>query len=92
MRLEGNVVVTGADRGIGSATADRFLTEAARVVAADPGLMLLSRAAMPHPIASKGVIVNAFSEIASVIAFPASSDASFVSGEVIVADGAWTAY
>ena len=32
------------------------------------------------------------SEIASVIAFVASSEASFVSGEVLVADAAWTAY
>jgi NAD(P)-dependent dehydrogenase (short-subunit alcohol dehydrogenase family) len=31
-------------------------------------------------------------EIASVIAFLASSDASFVNGEVLVADGGWTAY
>ena len=31
-------------------------------------------------------------EIASVIAFLASSDASFVSGEVVVADAGWTAY
>ncbi len=245
MRLDGKVaIVTGADRGIGSATVDRFLTEGARVVAADlgptgcgqyandprvaivlgdvsvpadvdrivsaatrtfgrldilvnnagivdrflpvgeltdelwnkvmavnlTGPMLLSRASMPHLIASKGVIVNVSSvgglfgaragaayvtskhgligltkniattyakdgvravavapggvntgialggepsargfealnktlatsvrmgepsEIASVIAFLASSDASFVSGEVVVADGAWTAY
>jgi NAD(P)-dependent dehydrogenase (short-subunit alcohol dehydrogenase family) len=134
------------------------------------GPMLLSRAAMPHLIASKGVIVNVASvgglfgaragaayvaskhgligltkniattyakdgvravavapggvntgipiggdpsargyaalektlatnprmgdacEIASVIAFLASSDASFVNGEVLVADGGWTAY
>jgi NAD(P)-dependent dehydrogenase (short-subunit alcohol dehydrogenase family) len=134
------------------------------------GPMLLSRAAMPHLIASKGVIVNVSSvgglfgaragaayvaskhgligltkniaatyaaegvravavapggvntgialggepsargydalkktlatnvrmaepgEIASVIAFAASSEASFVNGEVLVADGGWTAY
>ena len=31
-------------------------------------------------------------EIASVIAFLASSEASFISGEVVVADGGWTAY
>ena len=31
-------------------------------------------------------------ELAAVIAFAASSDASFVSGEVLVADGGWTAY
>ena len=31
-------------------------------------------------------------EVASVIAFLASSDASFVNGEVIVADAGWTAY
>lgn len=31
-------------------------------------------------------------ELASVIAFAASGEASFVSGEVIVADGGWTAY
>ncbi len=245
MRLDGKVaVVTGADKGIGKAIVDRFLTEGARVVAADlgptgcaqyekdprvaivlgdvtiradvdrmigtaverfgrldilvnnagivdrflpvgeltdemwnkvlavnlTGPMLLSRAAMPHLIASKGVIVNVSSvgglfgaragaayvaskhgligltkniavtyakdgvravavapggvstgiglggepsargyealnktlaasvrmaeasEIASVVAFVASSDASFVSGEVIVADGGWTAY
>lgn len=31
-------------------------------------------------------------ELAAVIAFLASADASFVSGAVVVADGAWTAY
>ena len=31
-------------------------------------------------------------ELAAVIAFVASSEASFVSGEVLVADGGWTAY
>ena len=31
-------------------------------------------------------------ELASVIAFLASSEASFVNGEVVVADGGWTAY
>ncbi len=31
-------------------------------------------------------------EIAAVIAFAASGEASFVSGEVLVADGGWTAY
>ena len=31
-------------------------------------------------------------EIASVVAFVASADASFVNGEVLVADGGWTAY
>ena len=245
MRFDGRVVVvTGADRGIGKATVDRFLTEGARVVAADlgptgceryqndprvgivlgdvtiradaermvataierfgrldvlinnagivdrflpvgeltdelwnkviavnlTGPMLLSRAAMPHLIASQGVIVNVSSvgglfgaragaayvaskhgligltrniavtyandgvravvvapggvntgiaiggepsargyealkktlaagmrmaepgEIAAVIAFVASSEASYVNGEVIVADGGWTAY
>ena len=242
MRLEGKVaIVTGADRGIGAATAQRLLDEGARVVVADlkgcdgfgvgprvaialgdvsvraeaegiiataierfgrldilvnnagivdrflpvdevtdelwsrvlavnlTGPMYLSRAAMPHLVASKGVIVNVSSvgglfgaragaayvaskhaligltkniaatyakdgvravsvapggvntgiglggepsargfdalkrtlatsvrvaepcEIASVIAFLASSDASFVNGEVLVADGGWTA-
>ena len=31
-------------------------------------------------------------ELAAVIAFAASSDASYVNGEVLVADGGWTAY
>jgi NAD(P)-dependent dehydrogenase (short-subunit alcohol dehydrogenase family) len=48
-------------------------------------------AALEKTLATNGRMGEAC-EIASVIAFLASSDASFVNGEVLVADGGWTAY
>ena len=98
-RLDGKVtIVTGAGSGIGKASAIRFDEEGARVMCVD--IDGESNAEMLGGLQHVYDTIDSFQpigrpgeprEIANCALFLASDESSFVTGAVLVADGAMTA-
>lgn len=94
MKLENKVVlVTGAASGIGRSIVKLFVAEGAKVVATNiavrnPNPLGMERLQTTLPSSVRTADPD---ELARVALFLASDDSSFVNGEVLVADGGWTA-
>jgi NAD(P)-dependent dehydrogenase (short-subunit alcohol dehydrogenase family) len=85
-------IVTGAARGIGLAIARRYIAEGARVLIADieesAGKVAADQAARNRLLSRTPLgRVAEPDEVASIAAFLASKDASYITGETIYVDG-----
>jgi NAD(P)-dependent dehydrogenase (short-subunit alcohol dehydrogenase family) len=90
IRLDGRVaVVTGAAGVIGTATMRLLAERGAHIVAVDRKQMELQTAS-EHAVIGLTKIGHA-SEVASIVAFLASDEASYVSGSAYTVDGGRTA-
>jgi NAD(P)-dependent dehydrogenase (short-subunit alcohol dehydrogenase family) len=83
-------LVTGAGSGIGRALVRQFVTEGAAVVAVDIVEEALHKV-VAELQAQGGRATGCVANIASVIAFLASDDASNVNGAILTADNGWFA-